>query len=277
MNSAVQNLVKHSVLKPWQTLKTFSGDNVLNRVPEHYKQFYYEWRILPKSPVHYIPEKGNYRLTEDGQIQHVQNIPLPLKYPKEANEGLWGGEGIVKGFMKRQPTKRRMPHYWVPTIKKTVVYSEILDRYMRIGVTERALKLIDQHYGLDSYILETPPADLVSELAVKLRREMLLALVHESLYPDNEAKKKEILEKYKHHIIPAEEAEWYGLTLHEANRKQRKIEAAANIPVPLKDKFRQEFIQYLQESKDNADAAVVEKESSSASEWLSTINPFGKK
>lgn len=46
-----------------------------------------------------------------------------------------------------------MPHYWVPTLKKTVLYSEILDRFMNITVTERTLSLIDQNYGFDSYIL----------------------------------------------------------------------------------------------------------------------------
>jgi len=280
MATPVQNLAKYAALKPWLRVKHFQGDKVLSRVPEHYKKFYYEWRCVPKTPVHYIPEDGNYKLTEDGQVQVVQNVPLPLKFPKEANEGLWGGEGILKGFRKKHTTKRRFPHYWVPTIKKTVVYSEILDRYMRISVTERALKLIDQHYGLDAYILETPPADLVSELAVKLRREMLLTLVNEACYPEDTAKKNEILEKYKNHIIPEEEAEWYGLSLHEANIKQRKMEEADKVPKPLKDLFRQEFLQYLQENKDNPETTTEDKKGSTydyPSGWLSTLNPFGKK
>ena len=28
----------------------------------------------------------------------IQNKPLPLTYPKEFNDGLWGGEAIVRGF-----------------------------------------------------------------------------------------------------------------------------------------------------------------------------------
>lgn len=46
-----------------------------------------------------------------------------------------------------------MPRYWVPTLKETSIYSEILDRYMNIVVTERTLSLIDEHYGFDNYIL----------------------------------------------------------------------------------------------------------------------------
>ena len=42
----------------------------------------------------------------------------------------------------------------------------------------------------------------MSQLALKIRREMLLALVRETLYPDNPAKKEEVLQKYKKHIIP---------------------------------------------------------------------------
>lgn len=47
----------------------------------------------------------------------------------------------------------RFPNYWVPKLKPTIVYSEILNQYMKVTVTERTLKLIDEHYGFDHYIL----------------------------------------------------------------------------------------------------------------------------
>ena len=84
----------------------------------------------------------------------IQNKPLPLTYPKEFNDGLWGGEAIVRGFQKRHPLRRRVPHFWFPSLQKSVVYSEILDKHMEITVTPRTLRLIDQHYGFDNYILE---------------------------------------------------------------------------------------------------------------------------
>ena len=31
----------------------------------------------------------------------VQNVPIPLMYPREADEGLWAGEGIISGFKKK--------------------------------------------------------------------------------------------------------------------------------------------------------------------------------
>ena len=48
----------------------------------------------------------------------------------------------------------RAPKVWTPDLKKAILYSEILDKYMSITVTESALMLIDEAFGLDSYILQ---------------------------------------------------------------------------------------------------------------------------
>lgn len=48
--------------------------------------------------VHYVPQEGRWRKDEvTGEILPVQNIPIPLQFPKEAHQGIWGGEGIIKG------------------------------------------------------------------------------------------------------------------------------------------------------------------------------------
>jgi large subunit ribosomal protein L28 len=41
-----------------------------------------------------------------------------------------------------------------------IVYSEILDKYFKIVVTQRALRLIDEAHGLDFYLLKTPEIDV---------------------------------------------------------------------------------------------------------------------
>jgi large subunit ribosomal protein L28 len=79
---------------------------------------------------------------------------MPLLFPNECHQGLWGGEGIVRGFQKRHPRRRRVPHYWFPTLHRSVVYSEILNKHMAVVVTLRALDLIHENYGLDHYILK---------------------------------------------------------------------------------------------------------------------------
>ncbi|KAG0728101.1 39S ribosomal protein L28, mitochondrial [Chionoecetes opilio] len=254
-------LAKDMILKPWTTVSVFQKNDYLSRTPEHYKKFYWEWKKVPQTPVHYIPTPGKFEEMPNGDIVQVQNVPIPLREPKQLHEGIWGGEAIIKGFQKRHPLRMRVPHYWVPSVKVSVLYSEILDRYMSITVTERTLRLIDQHYGFDSYLLETSPSNLMSKLALKLRREMLLALTRETLYPENPSKKKEILEKYNKFILPEEEADWFGLSLREALIKQRRLEKAANAPMPLKHKFRLEFVEYLKtmQEEDEKVAAVKEE------------------
>lgn len=32
--------------------------------------------------------------------ERVPDVPIEVMYPKEADLGLWGGEGIVKGYVK---------------------------------------------------------------------------------------------------------------------------------------------------------------------------------
>lgn len=84
----------------------------------------------------------------------MQNVPIPLLFPNECHQALWGGEGVVQGFQKRHPRRRRVPHYWFPTLHRTVIYSEILNKHMTTVVTQRALNLIHENYGLDHYILK---------------------------------------------------------------------------------------------------------------------------
>lgn len=75
-------------------------------------------------------------------------------YPKEAEMHIWGGEGIIQGFQKRDLYQRRVPHFWVPRLQRSAVYSEILDKYISVIVTNRAIHLIQAHYGFDHYLLK---------------------------------------------------------------------------------------------------------------------------
>nr|CAG4641292.1 EOG090X0GHI [Eulimnadia texana] len=245
----------------------------LARLPECYKKFYFQWQYGPQTPVHYIPKPGKWeRNPESGEVKSVQNVPIPLTYPKEFHEGLWGGEAVIRGFQKRQQLRRRVPHYWVPNLKKAVIYSEILDKYFEVVVTERTLQLIDQHFGFDSYILKTPPQDLKSLLGIKFKRTLLLALARKDFLPNKPDKREELLNKYKDLIVPEEEAEWYGLTIKEAMSKLTQLDTPPVQPVPLKQQFREEFINELKEVKPDEVEVPSDKPS-----WFSKINPFASK
>lgn len=87
----------------------------------------------------------------------VQTYPIPVQYPKEQHEQLWGGEGVVQGYLERKQKWRhiyRLPKLWFPTFKRSVVYSEVLDKHMSVIVTERLIKLVHSHYGFDHYLLK---------------------------------------------------------------------------------------------------------------------------
>lgn len=70
------------------------------------------------------------------------------------NEGLWGGESIIQGFKKKGKFKRKVAHFWFPHLMRSVVYSEVLDSYMRVVMTYRLINLIHENYGFDHYLLK---------------------------------------------------------------------------------------------------------------------------
>lgn len=124
--------------------------------------------------VHYIPEEGRWKRDEvTGEMLvfknqfsavnetnifyrlPVQNVPIRLRFPQEFHKQMWGGEAVVQGFVKKHKNyKRRVPRFWLPTLKRSVVYSEVLDKYFSVVVTERTINLINANYGFDHYLLK---------------------------------------------------------------------------------------------------------------------------
>ena len=118
------------------------------------------------SPQDSPPETDFLDLKYDDKIKRVVSVPdmpIEVQYPKEADLGLWGGEGIVKGY-NIKPRKYfqsgwTRPKYWFPNLKKMVLFNEILVKHFSIICTARTLSLFDQHCGLDSYISRTEVQD----------------------------------------------------------------------------------------------------------------------
>jgi len=194
-------------------------------------------------------------------------VPVDVKYPRDCNKGLWGGEGYVIGYIKKKELAQKLPRVWRPFLQKRVLYSEILDKHFVTKVTLRTLDLIDEHFGLDFYILKTHEVDLCSKLAMDLKREMMVALAKKSCYPNNPAKRDEILDKYKDFVVSLEEAEWVGLSVDEAVNKARQDAETNNPPTPLKELFTQELAQQLSQT------SITEASES----FLTKYNPFGTK
>lgn len=214
---------------------------------------------------------------ETGLIRPVQNIPIPLMMPREAENQIWGGEGIVRGFQKRTPYKRRVPHFWVPVLRRSVVKSEILNEYLAVVVTDRTMSLIHDSHGFDHYLLKTPACDLKQLLPLRLKRRVLETL--QAGCPNwagSPTKQKQLIEEYKKYLdqYTSEEIEWYGYSYQEALTKlEQKIEED-NVDIPHKIIFREKLLEQLK-SAGIAEANEGPAEGVSKS-WMSKLNPFSK-
>ncbi|POI31414.1 hypothetical protein CIB84_004836 [Bambusicola thoracicus] len=257
----------------WPKLRLQEG--ICARLPAHFlAQLNDETQ---PTPVHWRPLGVRYRRNpRTGERERVQDVPVPVFLPRAADEGLWGGEGWIRGFRYANNDKlsTRVPKIWKPQLFVRQFYSEILDAKLTITVTMRTLDLIDQAYGFDFYILKarprrgpdcprcpwtesctcwalgvapTPKADMCSKLGMDLKRTMLLRLARRDpkLHPDDPARREAIYNKYQEFVIPEEEAEWVGLSLEEAIEKQRLLEKKD--PVPLFKVYAEELVNQLKE------------------------------
>ncbi|XP_058814858.1 large ribosomal subunit protein bL28m [Topomyia yanbarensis] len=248
------------------------------QLPLAYKKFWDEWKHRQPAAVHYVPKDGMFQREDvTGLVTPIQNIPLPLIDPPEANQGIWGGEAIVKGFQKRNPYKRRVPHFWVPVLKRSVVHSQILNEHMAVTVTDRTLDQIHDNHGFDHYLLKTPACDLRSMLAIKLKKLILVDLLagcpKHAAQPE---KQQAILDEYSCYLsqYTPEEIDWYGLTYTEAIAKiQDQLESQID-KRPHKLIFRQKLIEQLKEAgiKEAQGTEELKGIEDSSSSWLSKLS-----
>ncbi|XP_051966261.1 39S ribosomal protein L28, mitochondrial isoform X1 [Xyrauchen texanus] len=250
-------LLKYSP-KIWDALKLQKG--IYTRLPQHYLRSLQD--TTPPIPVHWKALGVKYRVNpETSQRERVQDVPIPIYYPPESQDGLWGGEGWISGFRYANNDKlsTRLRKTWKPQLFSRELYSELLDQKFNVTVTARTLDLIDAAYGFDFYILKTPKQDLNSKFGMDLKRAMLLRLARKDtgLYPDDPSRREKIYNRYKQQFeIPEEEAEWVGLSLEEAVEKQRLLEKKD--PEPLHKSLVEKFVKELAIKK-LSEPQIVEK------------------
>lgn len=251
-----------------------------SQLPVAYKKFWDEWKNQQPAAVHYVPKDGMFEREDiTGLVTPIQNVPLPLIDPPEAHQGIWGGEAIVKGFQKRNPYKRRVPHFWVPVLRRSVVHSQILNQYMAVTVTDRTLDQIHDSHGFDHYLLKTPACDLRSMLAIKLKKKVLVNLLAGCPKLASEPEKQQVvLKEFGCYLTQytAEEIDWYGLTYVEAVLKIKNEVESKEDKRPHKVIFRQKLIEQLKEAGISEAQGTAEElkamEDSSSSSWLSKLS-----
>ncbi|XP_027204270.1 mitochondrial ribosomal protein L28 [Dermatophagoides pteronyssinus] len=254
-------------------IPSWSFPHITSRLPEHYYRHRQEL-TKPSERVHDRPVPTDFLdfkySSELSKPIRVPDVPISVTYPKEADAGLWGGEGIVKGYVKPRKYFQAgwpRPKYWFPNLKKVVMYSEILDTHFQIICTRRTLSLIDDYYGFDNYILRSKVHDLKSQLGLALRRQMLLKLAKKEFKDENH--EQQMLDKYGDCIIPLEEAEWFGLTVQQAVTRHKKLTAKDNQPIPLKYELARKLLYDLEHpTPETSDQKVHTKDSSG---WFDKI------
>ena len=184
------------------------------------------------------------------------------------HKGLWGGEGVIKGLLKREDGNHRNfkappAKYWWPTLFEGVVYSEILDKHMEIVCTKRGIRLVDECAGFDKYLLSTPVNEVYATGLMRIKREILLALADKERFTTKAGGKIGVYDKYQEWAVGQEEADWHGLSMDEAKKKQAVIESRqleAEI-VPDKVKYRKELVELLRTGQlDEMDMELAENE-----------------
>lgn len=80
--------------KMWDALKLKQG--IYTRLPQHYLK---SLEQKEPTPVHWKPLGVEYqRNPKTGHKERVQDVPIPIYYPPQSQDGLWGGEGWISGF-----------------------------------------------------------------------------------------------------------------------------------------------------------------------------------
>ncbi|CBK24600.2 uncharacterized protein [Blastocystis hominis] len=91
---------------------------------------------------------------------------------KRARRGLFGTTEKLFGNNVSH-SERKTRRDWNPNVRHVHLYSETLDRKIGLRVTSNTLRCIDKAGGLDYYVLNTKDKDLNSDVALRLREEIL--------------------------------------------------------------------------------------------------------
>jgi len=247
--------------------KDFWNHGLKKNMPQHFKDYHNLWRAGPQEHIHSKPTQARFEKDEWGEIYPVQNPRIHVVYPDMFHQGLWGGEGVIKGMLKREDKNHRNfkpppAKYWWPTLFEGVVYSEILDKHIEMVCTKRGIRLVDEVAGFDKYLLTTPVNEVYATGLLRIKRELLLALADKNRFTTMAGGDSAVYEKYQRWAVCREEADWHGLTLEEAKKKQGRIEAeqAERETVPDKMRYRKELVEMLRSGKmDELDMELAEE------------------
>lgn len=104
--------------KMWDALKLKQG--IYARLPKHYLK---SLEQKEPTPVHWKPLGVEYRRNpKTGHKERVQDVPIPIYYPPQSQDGLWGGEGWISGFRYANNDKVSLHNIDFPSLVLFVVF-----------------------------------------------------------------------------------------------------------------------------------------------------------
>jgi large subunit ribosomal protein L28 len=77
----------------------------------------------------------------------------PSQWYKQSNFGLYGLQKIRFGNMVSEKNEIKTRRYWRPNVLRKRLWSQSLQKHLKIRVTARVLRTIDKCGGLDEYLL----------------------------------------------------------------------------------------------------------------------------
>jgi large subunit ribosomal protein L28 len=92
--------------------------------------------------------------------------------------GLWHGKDIRTGRTYTFSHKANLRLFKPNVIDNKKFWSHILERWIKITVTTKALKCIEKKGNFDNYVMNTPERDLRSKYGEMLRALMVKKLAH---------------------------------------------------------------------------------------------------
>lgn len=95
---------------------------------------------------------------------------------KRRHRAILGGKHIQFGNQYSETAGNRSRRTWKPNVQTKRIYSEALQKFMKLRVSTYVLKRCDAKGGLDNYLLKTPDSLLHSDLAVRVKRQIIDAL-----------------------------------------------------------------------------------------------------
>jgi large subunit ribosomal protein L28 len=77
----------------------------------------------------------------------------PSRWYKQSNYGLYAGRKLQFGNNVSKKNEIKTRRKWEPNVRFKRIYSEALDKYIRVRLVTRVLRTIDKCGGLDNYLL----------------------------------------------------------------------------------------------------------------------------